>query len=711
MSIWQKALGAVGLKLSKGEMRFSGRPMVFFDTPRISQHDMARDVGDGSTSDIVMTPVRWLQRSFNESRIAVYTDDEIVDDHELPALIENPNPFYAAEHLYAGTIFSLSTDGNAYWIKVADGFGEVAELWYVPHFLIDPKWPDDGTEFVSHYEYRVAGQNIRLEVDEVVHFRDGVDPQNMRKGLSPLKGLLREVWTDNEAAMFTASLLKNGGVPGAIISPKGENTEIDKPQLEQAEERFRQKFTGERRGNAMVMSLPMEVSTFGYNPKELDLSPLRDISEERVTAALGVPAAVVGFGAGLQQTKVGATMRELRQLAWQNGVIPLQQMIAREAERHLLPDFGGEGKVRFDNSDVSALAEDENSRAERVRGLVKDGIWTRGEGRTETGQEATPADDVFLMPFTAIEVPRNGRPEPDPIPPANPNDPEERSAGATAFKHRHTLLERIIEERAPKAKPSDRVSRFAAQMDALRLSLASPFEGELVEVFEQLGRQVERSARVVLPSVRSADGHETKRDAMIAQRIAVGIDFLGMEKALQTKYETHYLRVGTAAGKEFADFLALATGLPDPAARALLATGGRRAGLIDLTNKSKRVIFNSLIEGRTEGLAGENLARFIRENVERGPWSSPTVRARVIARTETAFATNSSVIEGAKHIAGVEMMMLHDGRAGETDELCESLNSRIVTVDEAQQLAADEHPNGTRSFTPLTPQLIEEMGI
>ena len=42
------------------------------------------------------------------------------------------------------------------------------------------------------------------------------------------------------------------------------------------------------------------------------LAQIRNIAEERVTAALGVPAAVVGFGSGLEQTKVGATMRELR---------------------------------------------------------------------------------------------------------------------------------------------------------------------------------------------------------------------------------------------------------------------------------------------------------------------------------------------------------------------------------------------------------------
>ena len=55
--------------------------------------------------------------------------------------------------------------------------------------------------------------------------------------------------------------------------------------------------------------------------------------------------------------------------------------------------------------------------------------------------------------------------------------------------------------------------------------------------------------------------------------------------------------------------------------------------------------------------------------------------------------------------------MVLDARAGDTDELCESLNGAVVTIDEAQQLAADEHPNGTRNVVPMTPQLLEEMGL
>lgn len=702
MGVFDRFLG----KKALSKMQFPGRQLVWFDFPRKDENDMAREIGDGTTSDIVMTPVRWLQRAFNESQIAVRVDDELITEHPLIQLIENPNPFYAGEQLYAGTIYSLSTDGNAYWVKVRSGRGEVGELWWIPHQLMEPKWTDGSTDFISHYEYCVQGNRVRLEVSDVVHFRDGVDPQNMRKGLSPLRGLLREIWSDNEAAMFTASLMMNGGVPGLVLSPKNDADSITPEQAEQAREKIDSGYTRERRGKTIVMTGPTDLNQFGFNPQELDMSALRDVSEERVTAALGVPAAVVGFGAGLQQTKVGATMRELRQLAWHNGVIPLQRIVTGQINRALLADFDDKGKVEYDNSDVEALSEDETKHVERVTKLVTAGIWTRGEGREETGREAGPEDDVYLLPISFMEVRRGAAP-----PVVEPEPPKSYEKALQEEKHQHTLLEEQISESRRRASPTPQIEKFATGLDRLRARLPDAMEPELLAFFADLGAEAERVALDVLEETRSAGTPEMKRGPLDGERIAEGMEFLKFENLLKTVFEQHYLRVAGEIGKHVAGFLGVGVGMPDPVARAIIATGGRRAGLLDLTAKTRKAIMRRLVEGRLEGLAGENLARFIREGVEAGPWSTPKVRARVIARTETAFATNVSVIEGARSIANVEQAMIHDARAGSTDEVCEALNGSVVTLDQALQLAEDEHPNGTRSFTPLTPQLIEEMGL
>src|SRR3546814_12744510 len=101
----------------------------------------------------------------------------------------------------------------------------------------------------------------------------------------------------------------------------------------------------------------------------MDTGGARDVAEERVCALLGIPAAVVGFGAGLQQTKVGATMQQMSKQAWENGVLPFCRLAADELTRSLLPQFGKvDGlDVFWDPADVPAMQGDEDPHAEPRR--------------------------------------------------------------------------------------------------------------------------------------------------------------------------------------------------------------------------------------------------------------------------------------------------------------------------------------------------------
>ena len=62
-----------------------------------------------------------------------------------------------------------------------------------------------GSAYLTGYEYNPNGAPITYDPADIVHFRDGMDPDNTRKGLSPLASLLREIFTDDEAVAMTAS--------------------------------------------------------------------------------------------------------------------------------------------------------------------------------------------------------------------------------------------------------------------------------------------------------------------------------------------------------------------------------------------------------------------------------------------------------------------------------------------------------------------------
>lgn len=391
-------------------------------------------------ANVVMAPVMWAMRTFTEASAMVERKNgklwNEVPDHELAALIDTPNDFYDGDALWKGTVLSYMLEGNAYWLKVRNTYGDVIQLWYIPHWQIQPIWPLDGRNFIDYYQYvpngaagSGYGSPIPLPVRDVVHLRFGLDPMNPRLGVSPLRAMLQEVFTDTEAAQFSEVVLKNMGIPGLMISPKDSNVRVTPTQVAELKKEVEDAFTSENRGKTFVMGAATEVSQFGFDPNKLMLANIRDIAEERVCAILGIPAAVVGFGAGLQSTKVGATMRELVRLAWVQCMNPMQNSFGRQLTHQILPDFQSQTarfRVRFDASDVSVFQEEQNLTADRVRQSVLAGLLRVDRGQGMLGLEVDETQKVYLRPTNTIAVGPDAEPDP------SRNFPEGGDPGAGA---------------------------------------------------------------------------------------------------------------------------------------------------------------------------------------------------------------------------------------------------------------------------------------
>src|SRR3546814_10597743 len=144
----------------------------------------------------------------------------------------------------------------------------------------------------------------------------------------------------------------------------------------------------------------------------MELSAARDVAEERVCALLGIPAAVVGFGAGLQTAKVGATMGELRTLAWTNGVLPSARSLAGELDRSFAEMMEDADKASFDTSEVLALAEYRLAQATAWNTMVVGGWALVAEARDAMGMDVDDSHRIYLRPFSSIEVPAGPQPRP-----------------------------------------------------------------------------------------------------------------------------------------------------------------------------------------------------------------------------------------------------------------------------------------------------------
>lgn len=362
----------------------------------------------------------WICRNLPEAPLVVYEEGEdgilqIVRGHELPKRWKRPHKFFSGTLTMYGLLASYIIDGNGYLMKRRNESGRVAELWYTPHFMLEPRWDPSGNTFIDYYDYVVNGQHYPVPVDDIYHLRYGIDPTNIRKGRSPLATLFKELGIDEEASRFTAAILHNLGVPGLVIAPdKALPGEFDDPKREALKQKFKDTFSGDNRGDPIVLNRPTTVTQFGFSPNELDLGKIRDIPEERVTAVLGIPAAVVGFQQ--QNSAVGATRSQERDQAYENCIIPTQKIIADELTVQVLPEYAKNNteldtyECGFDLSRVRVLMEAQGKLAERQSTLARSGIAKRREARAAVGLPTGPEDDIYIPSPGVQEIKPDGTP-------------------------------------------------------------------------------------------------------------------------------------------------------------------------------------------------------------------------------------------------------------------------------------------------------------
>lgn len=662
---------------------------LFNQVPR-SNFDYASSVGDGLGSAVITAPALWISRQFPEAPIGVRDKElEIHFDHPLAMLLRNPNQWYGGGTLRMALGMDYAISGNAY-MEMERGRGNMpTELFYLPSFQITPKGTK--TELLTHYIHETNSGQRRIEASDMVHIRAGIDPHDPKKGMNPLQSLLREIFTDDEAANMTAAILRNMGVPGIIISPDNIDDENLGPAvIDRIKNFIRRTFRGDNQGEPLVLSGRVKVDTFDFDFARMNIDKLRQIPEERVTAVMGVPAAVVGFGSGLEQTKVGATMKELRELAYENVIIPMQRVFSEEFDRTLLREFEpnpDQFTVVFDNSIVRVLQEDENRISERITRQYQGGLITRAEGRKTIGLETTPADEVFRYGFSDILIPATS-PAPEPSRQRAVPDWVIKAFKQSGEAERLQLRDRLIQD--------------AARLTAI-------WEDEIEKFFAAMGREIAAAWLELQPTLASRNGQRkqiSEEDRSIIDQILLAVTTTGPD------FEAHYLRVLRQTHGTIESVIGLGFELADPIERAVVSSGGMRKELIDFTEQTRSAMFDTIASAREEGLGVDAIARRIRDEIPGGPWKSAKTRAQVIARTETKYAQNQSTMEVYTNSENVTGIVIFDAQLGDTDENCmaieaERVAGRVWTIEEANTIPFLDHPNCTRSFAPVVGEPVE----
>ena len=384
-----------------------------------------KEIGDGTANSAVVACLNVLATSFAEPSLQVVKRDQVFGDrevdykHPVTELYRRPNEFMSSSLLSHYIVLSLNAHGDAFIFKNRNSNGKVVALVPLMPGLVDVR--GNTSKLITHYEYyasqknATSGEPVRIDPKDIIHIRQGIDPNDHRRGHAPLKSILRELLGDEAAGQYTTALLTNLAVPGVVLSPR--NDAMGGPTRDEAEaiaELYKQKFGGKNRGAPMVLSGSMNVEVVSFSPDQMKLTELRKLPEERVSAVLGVPAILAGLGAGLDAATYNNTA-ELREFFTEQRLVPLWKTVANELTHQLLiPDFGDTGQTcDYDIQNVRALQTDMDDLYKRVNMGVAGGWITIGEARKVVGLDVDEKHNVYLRPMNMLQVPVDGE-EPQP---------------------------------------------------------------------------------------------------------------------------------------------------------------------------------------------------------------------------------------------------------------------------------------------------------
>jgi phage portal protein BeeE len=389
--------------------------------------DYRHEVGDLDLNSLAMAVVNFTANRIPEAKPAVSRtkkggDVEIDYLHPAAQLIRRPNK----HHIWANYAGSCSMgwwfSGNVYFYETRDMTGMPVELWNLPHFLVDERWPGDGRtpdveqwaaahgeknadldSFLSHYQYTPPGKSpVLYPANDVVHIKRQQDPARPRRGLGAFESLYKELYGDDKMALFTASIMANMGLQVPVFSPKDDTVTINETNAAAMKESWIQKTTGTRAGEPVIMTQPVTLEKFGFNPSELDLSQLRLIPESRVCAVCQISPAALQVMVGIQNGTSYASSEQARQQGYEEVIIPIQGVWAEEFTHQLLSEFeGSEGaEFVFDTSKVRVLQEDEDAKVKRCSEIFKSGGSTLDQYLADVGKKPVgpPLGDIRMVP-------------------------------------------------------------------------------------------------------------------------------------------------------------------------------------------------------------------------------------------------------------------------------------------------------------------------
>ncbi|CAB4176261.1 COG4695 Phage-related protein [uncultured Caudovirales phage] len=343
------------------------------------------------------------------------TKEEEIDTHPLLKLLQRPNPTQGGASLMRNWYGYHWIAGNAYLEGVGPDNRPPLELY--THRPDRMKVVAGRAGIPQAFIYTVGQQEKRWDVDEltgegpILHLKR-FNPLNDWYGLSPLEAAAYGVDQHNEAGKWNQSLLQNSGAPsGALVyAPEEGPGVLTDDQFSKLKGEIDEKFSGSgNAGRPLLLEGGFDWKQMSLSPKEMDWLEGKKSASQDICAAFGVPHQMLG----IEGSQTFANYEQARMALYEDTVLPFLDFVAEELNNWLVPKFGDNLVLGYDEDKIPAL---EPRRSEKFAMLTGVTFLTTNEKREAVGYEPVPGGDDLMV--DATQLPLGYQPADNPQDPA-----------------------------------------------------------------------------------------------------------------------------------------------------------------------------------------------------------------------------------------------------------------------------------------------------
>ncbi len=360
-------------------------------------------------STAVSIPVNMVADAFASIIPVIQFKDEIIDDHPVLDLLNNPSPFYSRtllfemlgkDYLITGETEIVALGGvnrppielqpiSPKNVSVNEGQGGVNELFIV-----------SGNTLAGQYGFKRIKNRIRYYdggLREIKQIRNYSTRNNsLLRGQSPLVSASKEAMQHIKGGDHNISLLDNGGRVSLVFHF---DADLSPEEFDATKDRVRAQYGGTQKAGMIGVTSggKLSINEMGTNNKDMDFANLQGMAQRAVALQYKVPLPLMSTDAA-----TFTNFKESRAALYTDAVLPLADRIFDGLTDLLMPRYGldpNDYRITYDTTKIAALAA---LALEQLKLRKEINIESDNELRASIGRKPYTGGDVILKPANLI---------------------------------------------------------------------------------------------------------------------------------------------------------------------------------------------------------------------------------------------------------------------------------------------------------------------